>query len=417
MGEVSVISVVSTWDGRKAHALRIALRLTNEAFADHLGVASRAVAKWDAQPDLVPVMSTQQVLDVALGRAPDEAKTRFELLLAEAKSETQSPFEELHVTALPMSVQLPTVSLRYATPETLAYLRNTLNNHYTADNLLGPRALLPVITAHVDTIGQLLEGSSGTTYDELLRIGAGYAEFAGWLSQDSGDLAGATVWCDRALEWAQAGGDERMAAFVMTRRAVQSISTGKGAYAVRLAVAAQRGGDRPETIRVRALAAMTEANGHAISGQPSETDRALDVADALLEREAIITDGDPMEGRYCELDLYLKITRAKCHLELGRASNAIDAFGIVLADLPLDYHRDRGQYLARLAQAYIMAEQPEPACAAAEESLAIAISTGSGRTITELRTMAKKLTRWMRQPPVERFCGMLTAVELSNGGA
>lgn len=207
-----------------------------------------------------------------------------------------------------------------------------------------------------------------------------------------------------------------MAAFVMTRRAVHSIGAGKGAYAVRLAAAAQRGGDRPETIRVRALAAMTEANGHAISRQPSDTDRALDVADALLERESIVTDGDPMQGRYCELGLYLKITRAKCHLELGRASDAVEAFGVVLADLPADYHRDRGQYLARLAQAHIMAEQPEPACIAAEESLAIAISTGSGRTITELRIMTKKLARWMSQPMVERFCGMLTAVELSNGG-
>jgi tetratricopeptide (TPR) repeat protein len=412
-----VISVVSTWDGRKAHALRVALRLTNEAFADHLGVASRAVAKWDAQPDLVPVMSTQQVLDVALERAPDEAKQRFELLLAEVKSDQPSPNGTLHVASMPMAVQLPTTSPRFATPETLAYLRNTLNSHYTADNLLGPRALLPVISAHVSTIEQLLQGTTGVAYDELLRIGAGYAEFAGWLCQDSGDLSGAAVWCDRALEWAQAGGDERMAAFVMTRRAVQSISAGKGAYAVRLAAAAQRGGDRPETIRVRALAAMTEANGHAISGAPSETDRALDVADGLLAREAIVTDGDPMEGRYCELDLYLKITRAKCHLELGRANDAIDAFAIVLADLPADYHRDRGQYLARLAQAHIIAEQPEPACIAAEESLAIAISTGSGRTIGELRTMAKKLTRWIRQPMVERFLGMLAVVELSNGGA
>jgi tetratricopeptide (TPR) repeat protein len=412
-----VISVVSTWDGRKAHALRIAFRLTNEAFADRLGVASRAVAKWDAQPDLVPVMNTQQILDLALDRAPDEVKTRFELLLAELKSETRSPLDELHVTALPMTVQLPTVSLRHATPETLIYLRNTLNSHYTADNLLGPRALLPVITAHVDAIEQLLQGAAGATYDELLRVGAGYAEFAGWLCQDSGDLGGAAVWCDRALEWAQAGGDERMAAFVMTRRAVQSISAGKGTYAVRLAMAAQRGGDRPETIHVRALAAMTEANGHAISGEPSETDRALDVTDALLERESIVTDGDPMQGRYCELDLYLKITRAKCHLELGRANDAVEAFDVVLADLPADYHRDRGQYLARLAQAHIMAEQPEPACVAAEESLAIAISTGSGRTITELRTMTKKLARWMSQPMVERFCGMLMAVEPTNGGA
>lgn len=74
---------MGTWTGRDAHALRVALRMTIEGFAEHLGMAPRAVRKWDAEPEIVPVMATQQILDVALGKAPDEAKARFAILTAE----------------------------------------------------------------------------------------------------------------------------------------------------------------------------------------------------------------------------------------------------------------------------------------------------------------------------------------------
>src|SRR2546423_4070506 len=75
------MQVVSIWTGRHATALRTALRLTNEAFAQTLGTATRTVAKWNAQPDLVPVPELQRTLDTSLQRASDEAKARFSSLV------------------------------------------------------------------------------------------------------------------------------------------------------------------------------------------------------------------------------------------------------------------------------------------------------------------------------------------------
>ena len=47
--------VVTVWSGRETLALRTALRMTVEAFAEHLGVAVRTVAKWEALgPKIVP---------------------------------------------------------------------------------------------------------------------------------------------------------------------------------------------------------------------------------------------------------------------------------------------------------------------------------------------------------------------------
>jgi DNA-binding transcriptional regulator YiaG len=39
------MDVIQEWTGRHAHALRKALRMTNEAFAEHLGTAVRTVAR------------------------------------------------------------------------------------------------------------------------------------------------------------------------------------------------------------------------------------------------------------------------------------------------------------------------------------------------------------------------------------
>ena len=75
------MQVVDVWTGRHANALRTALRLTNEPFAQTLGTATRTVAKWNAEPDLVPVTELQRALDTALQRASQEAVARFVSLL------------------------------------------------------------------------------------------------------------------------------------------------------------------------------------------------------------------------------------------------------------------------------------------------------------------------------------------------
>jgi hypothetical protein len=65
------------WTGQAAGALQAALRLSNEAFAEHLGVGVRTVASWHQKPDLRPRPEMQQILDSALDRAPQAVKDRF----------------------------------------------------------------------------------------------------------------------------------------------------------------------------------------------------------------------------------------------------------------------------------------------------------------------------------------------------
>jgi hypothetical protein len=77
------VQVIDTWTGRHASALRIALRLTNERFADMLGASVRSVANWNAEPDLVPVSEWQRALDTVLAQASAEERDRFMHLLVD----------------------------------------------------------------------------------------------------------------------------------------------------------------------------------------------------------------------------------------------------------------------------------------------------------------------------------------------
>jgi hypothetical protein len=77
------MNMVASWTGARADTLRQALRMSNEAFAEHLGVAVRTVAYWRERPDVILRPVTQQILDVALTRAPEQVRAHFELLLAE----------------------------------------------------------------------------------------------------------------------------------------------------------------------------------------------------------------------------------------------------------------------------------------------------------------------------------------------
>jgi hypothetical protein len=71
------MELTTGWTGRTACALQAALRLSNESFAEHLGIGVRTVAGWHQKPTLRPKSEMQQLLDTALEQAPPAVKERF----------------------------------------------------------------------------------------------------------------------------------------------------------------------------------------------------------------------------------------------------------------------------------------------------------------------------------------------------
>ena len=83
---------VITWTGYEARALRLALRFSVRAFAEHLGVAIRTVSKWEAAGSLrQPRPDMQAALDTVLAQASPEARARFDKLATITSPGTVAP--------------------------------------------------------------------------------------------------------------------------------------------------------------------------------------------------------------------------------------------------------------------------------------------------------------------------------------
>src|SRR6266700_6660479 len=77
--------VIAEWTGGHADLLRQSLRMTNESFAEYLGVVVRTVAYWRQRPEIIPKPAIQETLDTALERAPDRVKAQFTPLAEHGK--------------------------------------------------------------------------------------------------------------------------------------------------------------------------------------------------------------------------------------------------------------------------------------------------------------------------------------------
>ncbi|TCO61073.1 transcriptional regulator [Actinocrispum wychmicini] len=88
------MSLVDGWTGRSACALQAALRMSNELFAQRLGIAVRTVASWHQKPSLRPKSEIQQILDTTLEQASAAVKERFAALTTDSPSGEQPRADE-----------------------------------------------------------------------------------------------------------------------------------------------------------------------------------------------------------------------------------------------------------------------------------------------------------------------------------
>ncbi|MBD0691146.1 hypothetical protein [Streptomyces sp. CBMA123] len=287
----------------------------------------------------------------------------------------------------------------------VSHLRGVMPSHYRAANLLGSRHALDAVTRHVQFLDRIQQNAGGRDRDELLIIGARTAEFLGWLNQDLGDFGQSLYWSDRAMEWAQEAGDDVMAAYVLFRKSNQATAQRSAQKAISLARAAQRAVGA--TLRIRALAAQQEAQGHTLMGNQRFAQAKFDEAHELAAEPDDSHADDALDLAYCT-PTYIEMQRANCLIELGDPRTAVEMFEAELQILPSIYRNDQGVYLSRLARAYAVSGEPEQAAAAADRALSIAIDTESARAMSELSAAGKALQRWRAVPEVATFTGRLT---------
>jgi hypothetical protein len=198
-----------------------------------------------------------------------------------------------------------------------------------------------------------------------------------------------------------------MQSYVLFRKSHQAAARGNAQKAVALARAAQRIPDL--TPQITALAAQQEAHGYALMNSPRAALAKFDEAHELASAPVEVRPGSRLDTSYCT-PTYIEIQRAHCWIDLGDPMRAARLFEAELATLPRVYRNDRSLYLARLARAYAKGDEPELAADTAARALAIVNQTGSGRTLTELGSVAGLVAARQNVPAVATFTEQFTLV-------
>jgi tetratricopeptide (TPR) repeat protein len=241
-----------------------------------------------------------------------------------------------------------------------------------------------------------------------LALAARFAEYAGWLYQETGQNTAAYSWTAGAARVAGQAGENALEGYALVRYAELALYQGSAVDVVGLADLAA--GRLDASVRTRAHAAHRRAQGFALAGDPYACEMALAEAGQLLAGAG----GEPAAtvlGPSTAPDLDALVA-GWCFYDLGRPARAVDLLAPALDAMPLTSRRLRALFGARLALACLEAGDLERACAAGEAALVSAIATDSGTALGQLAEFARRLGRWHRYPEARMMSlAVLTALQ------
>ncbi|MFD7921882.1 helix-turn-helix domain-containing protein [Streptomyces sp. NPDC059740] len=280
--------------------------------------------------------------------------------------------------------------------------RSLFTHYRRLGQAVEPGLLLPALITQTHTLRELSAQSDSSTRRRLLALGSRYAEYVGWLVQETGDERAALWWTQRAVDLATTGGDQALAGYALVRRALVTLYREDAEQTISLARRAQIG---VLPSRIRGLAAQREAQGHALAGDVDACLHALDRARTLLTRPND-GDDDPVIGSIHLPDSVGMVT-GWCLVDLGRPGEAGEELDRQLAQVGADAVRTQVRYGVRRALAYASAGEIDHACALTEPLLDGVTAVRSATVTIDLRRLVRVLSRYPDHPPVRRLAPRL----------
>ncbi|MFB9965642.1 helix-turn-helix domain-containing protein [Sinosporangium siamense] len=180
---------------------------------------------------------------------------------------------------------------RHVDEQVVDYFRRLLNEHHTADKTFGPHSILRTVHAQIEVLDELRRGAGTRSTGPLLKILSQYAEMAGWLHQDLGQMGAAMEWTNRAIQWAYVADDSLMLAYLLVRQANIAYTAKDHATVIQLARAARRRSHGLEP-KLEALAAQQEASGLVMLGEHDECFTLLEQAAETLRDHPRVSQPD-----------------------------------------------------------------------------------------------------------------------------
>lgn len=271
----------------------------------------------------------------------------------------------------------------------LEVFRTQFDQFRRLGQIAGPALVLPGLIAQTQMVQGAAVQSDGLQRGPALTLAARYAEYVGWMCQEAGNDDAALWWTDRAVDLAAAGGDRDLADYALVRRALIALYRNDATQTIELSRRAQQSSIPP---RIRGLAAQREAQGHALGGNYDACQRSLDSARRFLA-VAPSDSAAPVLGSANLADPVAMIT-GWCLHDLGRPREAAEVLDREVARMPPHALRAGIRYGVRRALAHAAAGEVEHACGIAESLLSGVGAVASATIRTDLRRLAKVLSRF-----------------------
>lgn len=293
-------------------------------------------------------------------------------------------------------------------PAIPAIFRTIFDNYRQLGQVSDPRFLIHPLVAQNHLLQELAKEAGTHNRKKMLAISSRYAEYTGWLFQESGDDQSALWWTGQAVSLARAGGDPGFASYGLVRRALVTMYQGDPEQTTQLAQRAQQLSPSP---RISGLAALHEAQGYALAGDHGPAMRILDRAEELLS-QANEDETQPVIGTR-NVSSPAEMVRGWCLYDLGRPAAAERILGEQLARVPQQARRTHARYGARRALACAAANAIDEACDITSGLLCGNTVPPSATIAKDLHALSRVLTRHPKNPAVRDLMPRLAAATTS----
>jgi Helix-turn-helix domain len=268
-----------------------------------------------------------------------------------------------------------------------------------------PGVVFPLAVALLHAIRVQSAISSGTDRRRLL-LASRVAVFIGWMAQEAGDDQAAVRWTDMGAKLATMVGDASVADYARVRKALIALYRGDAGRAVCLAAAARS--SLVADLRVRRLAALREAQGHALAGDNLNCLAALEAARELAGRPEA-DSGDMALGSSAVPDM-TELVAGWCLYDLGLLDEADTTLGRGLSRIPAGAYRTRARFATRQALVQASRRELEQACDTMGRVIPEIMRADSATIRTDLCGFSRQIGRWRNHPAVRQLQPTITAV-------
>ncbi|MEU6769366.1 helix-turn-helix transcriptional regulator [Streptomyces sp. NPDC046853] len=260
-----------------------------------------------------------------------------------------------------------------------------------------PGVVLPLAISQAHTLRSLARDVRGADRRQLLALGVKVFEHTGWMAQEAGDDSAALWWTDDAVHVAAELGDLDMPRYALIRRALVMYYQRRPARTIDLAGRVLDDSAAPPHLRW--MAAQRSAQGHALHGDHVSSMRALELADRLRESAGAEAPRTNALGPAFAPGTTTLIT-GWCLYDSGRPAQAVEALRNGLAHIPVDGHRARARFTARLALALAANRELEEAAVCLDMVLGHVRRVDSATVQADLVELNRVLSRWPGTPAV-----------------